>query len=735
MQRSTRRSAARNALEWDADDVTAILNEEAAHSMQSSPRKQKSESRGASDALTASTKRSRIEQPVPSASDVVMATTASPSRRRSGRLQARKSLSAPTFLNRRDLFEIPDDAETNSREMALLGPLKKLRALNQRPQDTASPFKGKGVLETRTNALVNLDDSPRKRPVRRRIERIGRSLHKPQRASKLKETTAITDREPFDGEDLFEASRREGQDQAPPEQELELSEEAPTNEVVQNRPSKESHRPKIQQPAHQPVESGTDAGLEIGQNQPPGAGPLNPLVEIAKQALAEAIPEPHILVEAIEEGRRDTTDNADQGQESAKPTTQQSRRPRTQADRDAAEQTVAEAEAKRERLVKAALSGIEIAVRVHDCMDAWTESLVAAAEVVESRSCSEPESTEGKACAREFTKLASIYKAIRRGHPGSPQGLEREKRETLRLLRRRCKHICDYHYRPDMRFDPKRKRMVRDLYEHLIPTSLDLAKRALRTLFQNDGLSVTALRELCQLLNITSKLVRSAQAWTPRPVLENAVKSKTHSNIKVHVGNIVKNYLRAVDEDERERFVDELACQQKENLEKQQAEDRRRREAALAKHRQYHYSYVGVASPNEPVPSSQCQLIDIDDISIGEEYVLPASSRRQDTGSLNGTAVRVRPRIRREPTEEIPPPDETEWNECELIVLVNALQEYTGESRWEDIIDAYGGPGGSLEKYDMDQLMAKARWVKQTMARQLEHELDESWDWLRSVPG
>ncbi|OQV03239.1 hypothetical protein CLAIMM_08308 [Cladophialophora immunda] len=683
MLRTTRRSVARDAAEWEAEDVTAILNEEAANLTRSSPRKRKRESRGGSSATSPSNKRIQLGQPTPSTSNLPMSTTASPSRRKSGRLQARKSLSAPKHVNRPDLYEIPDDPEPKAGTNPLLKPIKKFRPLNVRPQQTASPFKGKGVLETRTNALVNLDDSPRKRPVRNRIEKIGRSLHKARRpASKLKETSAMVDQLPFDG---------------------------------------------------------SDADAELGRNPQSPAIYSNPLPEVAKQTLAKETSKPVIVDEAVEEGREKEADNAayEEGRAPVELPPERSQRPRTRAERDAAEQSAAEAEAKREQMVKDTLSGIEVAVQIRECKDAWTDSLVAAAEIAENRTSSGAESIKGKACAREFKKMAHIYKKLHRGNSGSPRRLEYEKRETLGLLKRRCKHICDYHYKPDMPYDLERKRMVRDLYEHLIPSSLDLAKRALKTLFQNDEFSMAALREICQLLNITSRLVNNAQAWRPRPELGNAVKSKTHSDIKPNVETIVEKYRRAIDEDERERFVDELEVRQKQNLERQQAEYQRRREAVRAKHRQYrcHAYHDGAPLPDQPVPGSQRPLVDIDDISIDDERAWAEPGRREGTGHANGAAAPIRPGLRREPTEDIPPPDETEWSQNELIVLVNALQEFTSESRWEDIIDAYGGPCGRLERYDMDQIMAKARWVKQTMARQLEDELDESWDWLRSVPG
>ncbi|OAP54718.1 hypothetical protein AYL99_11166 [Fonsecaea erecta] len=725
---AARRSAARDAVEWEAEDVTAILNEEAANTTRTPRRKSRRASRlGPNANPSPSNGRAHVELPARSVPDMAVATTASPSRRISQRLRKRQSLAGLTPVNRRDIYAIPNNPEPIAVTKPLLEPIKRLRPLNKKSQWTESPFKGKGILDTRTNALVNLDDSPRKRPVRPRIEKIGRSLKKSGRpASKLKETTTATrGGGPLDGEDIFEASQIEdleknnpaGHDRIVPE-----AEEGPSNTEVLTEASMKPFQ----------SEPGGDAGPEIEQRPQAPAKLPHLLAEIAQQALALGPTENDILHEVVEASGEEEAGNAANDHEERAPTPTpavQRQRPRTQAERDAVERAAAEEKAKREQMVKDALSGIELAVEVLDCKDAWTEVLVAAAEITGIRASSEPESTTGKACARAFRTMAHIYKKLHRGNHGSLRELEDEKRETLNLLRQRCKHICEQRHKPEMHSDRERNRMARDLYEHLIPSSLQLAKRALKVLFQNDTLSLTALKEICRLLNITLQLVESARTWEPRPRLGKAIKSKTSSDIKPGVSAIVENYRRMVVQNNRERFVDELEVRQKLNLERQRAEYQRRKEAAMARYRQYcnHDYHGGVVIPDTPVSSPQRQSVDMGELLTGDEDGLPDSQHREGTGH-------VRPRINREPTEDIPPPAETEWSQSEFIVLVNALQQYTSESRWEDIIDAYGGPGGKLEKYDMDQIIAKARWVKQTMARQLEDELDRSWDWLRSVP-
>ena len=293
--------------------------------------------------------------------------------------------------------------------------------------------------------------------------------------------------------------------------------------------------------------------------------------------------------------------------------------------------------------------------------------------------------------------------------------------------------FCDFRYKPNMYHDLERKQMACDLYEHLIPWSLRLAKCGLKARFWNGDLSVTALEEISRLLDITYNLAEGARQWKPRPSLANAIKSKTQSDIKPNVIAITNAYRLAVDVNRRARYVDWCALQAAESLRRQKEEHNRMKDAVRAKYRRAgidNSDQNGVHSDLAP-SKAHSRIIDIDDILNDEppmEYQPP-----QQPGFDDRQLERIRPAGRREPTEDIPAPDEPEWTEEELVSLVNALQRYTNESRWEDIMARYGGPRGRLHKYDMGQLIAKAKWVKLSMARHPRY-VDESWNWLRSVP-
>jgi len=124
--------------------------------------------------------------------------------------------------------------------------------------------------------------------------------------------------------------------------------------------------------------------------------------------------------------------------------------------------------------------------------------------------------------------------------------------------------------------------------------------------------------------------------------------------------------------------------------------------------------------------------VDIDEG--GVEDAQDQDGRDNTEDDRPSAAVSSRPPVKRELTEEIPPPAPVAWTDAENTVLLNALQKYTSEGRFQDIVDAYGATGRKLGKYDLDEIVAHARWLKQSMARPLQTELDESWNWLRSVP-
>ncbi|OCT48253.1 hypothetical protein CLCR_03889 [Cladophialophora carrionii] len=783
MRRLTRSSGVHRSVEvdeQDAEDVTAILNEEAAGAARPPSKKRARTSSG--DAVVEIPSRKRVQL------QYSAVTTTSP-RRQSGRLQARKSLSAPTRLNNRNLFEYPAEDDGEEGPSAPAEPVKKLRLLKKTlPQNTASPFKGHGELVTRTNARINLDDSPRKRRGRPpketdKLAKIAKSLQRKGRLPK-NVSTSLAVAGHLDEDDIFGAAERE--DDAPSSQldEPPLGEAAP-NAAHPDRPAEKP--PRGRGPRGRFLSAARDASplpeslepneafqrshrqqTRIEKDRRPATGAINPLAEAAKRAGIRHQPldgaardgQPtdrtaeddqsaeEILPDKGRENGDTGGDSEDYGQtKNGNPETiptelhpgeehhrpsearPQSRRPHTEADRRAAERQAAEDEARRQEIINKELAGAEDAVDLHGCKELWTSALVGATEVAEDRASKEVQSTLGKACDRSFKEMTSVFKGMHTANPERQRKLSDEELDKLGVLVQRCHKICQYSYRPDMHFDRERQKMVRDIYGHLIRRSLKLSVSALKSYFRNNRLSAYAIGKICQLLDITEKLVDSASKWTPRPGLESGVKSKTRSEIAQPIQSLKKRYNEALVESGRSRWLNEhnrLAIQSSTQLEDQH---RRWRDSIRTKYSRSRSDdqHENAGFEHRSLSSQQGHVVDIDSIA-NDEPEAPNHHLRQ----TKGTAVRKRPTIRREPTEDIPAPNEPEWTDRELTALTNGLQKFTGESRWEEIMNEYSR---CLGKYDMDTLVAKAKWCKQIMSSKLEQDMSGEWDWLKSVPG
>jgi hypothetical protein len=348
-------------------------------------------------------------------------------------------------------------------------------------------------------------------------------------------------------------------------------------------------------------------------------------------------------------------------------------------------------------------------------------------------------SIEGRACEREFRNMTKIYRKLAR-EPGSPK-LQDAERDTLYRLVKRCEHLGSCTAPQDGRSNRNRRKVVQDIYEHLIPRSLKLAKWALKARFWVDELSQHAMKEVCKVLQIAYDLTEVARIWRPRPELDNGVKSKTQSAIKPRVDSLLKQYRGILHENGRTKYIDNLAARAAECNARLDAQRREREEsirANLVKYSGPRTSPWGPASlGKQPLPASRAEVVDIDEIPLDDQS---ASRPRQTHQSrpVHGSVRPEKPRMQREPTDDIPAPSEPPLSAEDVKNLILALRRFRHpKSRWEDIMDTYGGAGGCFEQYDMDQVMAKSKWLKQTMASQLDmkYKSDHSWDFLRSVPG
>jgi hypothetical protein len=98
------------------------------------------------------------------------------------------------------------------------------------------------------------------------------------------------------------------------------------------------------------------------------------------------------------------------------------------------------------------------------------------------------------------------------------------------------------------------------------------------------------------------------------------------------------------------------------------------------------------------------------------------------------------PQVSRERTEDIPGPMARRWSEEEDSALLIGLEEFTDANRYLEIDEVYGSADGPLRGRDVDELMQRARFYKQSMASHIEEEREkvgnvDRWAYLLSVEG
>lgn len=715
MGRPSRQSVASGGEDVNREDVdvTAILNAEAAGRRDTPSLKRKRTSDAPKSTSASWSKRTDFELPSTSTPTTTPTVTLPNSvLRSSGRLKARTSLLGQTHPSNDSPSGNAATSKTVSRPAATIEPPNRLRALKMK-QLKVSPFRGKGVLETRTTAHVNLDDSPRKPPTKSALQKISKSLHtrrgRPTDAADIFEQ-ALGPQTPDLGPIL--APTPPGARDTPVKAVRRLAPRKTTRERAQLS--------QIARPLRQEIEEANDGEVlgvpsPLAQDKPPGKRRQPKNTESGRQTPAsQKREEPGKDHKTKKKNSTQDDDPYEEDNPYVPRSTEE--RPETEAEKRERELKHAEAEAKRQQRIQDALRGIEQAARLHGCKLAWQEMLVAIVDIGEIRASNEPTSVSGKAAARALKDLNKKYKRLAREDLAPPEDWSDSLLQSRRLFKERCRYICGYRHRPDMKYDLERKKMIQDIYEHLIPDSLALAKLALKARFRDGELSEIAQREIVGLLQMTKTLVTSAARWRPRPEFHNLTKSTVNKDIGPNIDHIIRQYHQAMAAAEARRFVDELELKQRADLERLQAAADQRREEIRARHR----GYAAGDRSREKAP-----VVDIDDLQVDFHYTVNLEDR---------FSVNKRPPIRREPTEDIPAPAPIEWEESENMVLLNALQQFQGMSRFQDILDIYGGARGRLRAYDMDQIMAQATWLKQSMARPLKEEFDESWDWLRSVP-
>jgi len=304
----------------------------------------------------------------------------------------------------------------------------------------------------------------------------------------------------------------------------------------------------------------------------------------------------------------------------------------------------------------------------------------------------------------------------------------------MERLKVRCVHIEEHKRKdegPDHLKPSERKKMVLDIYQHLVPDLVRLAKNALKTRFHDNDLNIRAHKEVVFLLQLTKSLITTAREWEPAPKLERGIKSSTINSIAKQIESIITKYEDVLAREARRIYLEALHSKQRADLERMDRELMKRNAKISAQHRQLvwdkdlTWSRTEMHRPERR--SATQQLVDIDDLDGIQSRAAASSTYRPPEPP--------RPRFGRQLTEDIPPPSQYTWTRKETEFLLNALQYFTGEDRFEHIIERYGGPYGKLKNFDMDQIMTHARFLKESMMTRLgsKSPSDPHWGWLMTV--
>ncbi|RVX68360.1 hypothetical protein B0A52_07360 [Exophiala mesophila] len=734
MSRSTRVSTA--GRDENAKEVTAIMND-LAGSKTNTPSKRKL---GADDprVLPNATPKRRVTVQLTSAPNTV-----SP-RRSSSRLRSRVSLPAVTPAFRAVEVQAPvEEHDTRPR----MEPIKKLRPLNKQKETTDSPFKGYGVLDPKGNARVNLDDSPANNTRGRWLGKISQSLQKTRNTSgkPIKTLKRVKGqgrnlptrlvRNSIMEEDPIEAAAREQDEPLTPGLGSTLvdgkatagalsrsNQFSPLKADTRRGKSKKaglSHHvdsEQINRLEQEPRDDDADEPSNTYDEEVEGNRASQSLTQLAEQT-TKMPPPSKATVQDI--GDEDGVEIATPDTRASHPETEGERRTRIQAQKEDIE--------RRRILEERALKGVKEAVKYHSLAVPWTELLTAMLEIEMCRSTSSPTSTRGRGAYRRLAELLSHYQDLASDEPADPATAVESIGNNLRIFKERIEDGRELQLRAEARTQKERKELGEDMYQHILPGTIRLAKMILKARFRDEELGFHAHREIMQALDLIQNVVSICMEWTPRPSLEEGIKALTRTTIKNSIHSLIVTYEYELTEHDREMYLREFNTRRAAELQEWNMSLARKRAEVTRRHQASQFnpqpSRILHTEPHVVMQKDwpqhrRNQVLDIDDIMIapqGEVRTLSAP---------------------------IPDLEPQEWSEEETVALVNALQQYTSpRTRFHDIMADQGcAPYGILARFDIDDLVAKAKWIKASMKTQLEgcaHEapLGSDFDFLRSVPG
>lgn len=258
-----------------------------------------------------------------------------------------------------------------------------------------------------------------------------------------------------------------------------------------------------------------------------------------------------------------------------------------------------------------------------------------------------------------------------------------------------------------------------EIFEYLIPHSVSLIRSAVKARF--DAKYKHSWQEVLQLVDIAANLCNAALEWQPRPsTLQRAIRREVRTHIRPALDDVrgsLEAHLSLLEQKERtKRKAEEL--------------ERAQKRAQMMRQKQWDAMEAGMSScqlsiPQTTQPKRQRYVEAVVDIDELED-----EAPNHSTGVM---ATQPRPRVQRQATEEIPPPDPiVTWTEQEQIALLNGLQQFRGADRYSRILET----SIVLVMKDIDQCIAQVQYYKRACRHMLAKkaaEGDHSFDWLSSV--
>jgi hypothetical protein len=430
------------------------------------------------------------------------------------------------------------------------------------------------------------------------------------------------------------------------------------------------------------------------------------------------------------------------------------------------------------------IAGLEDAVSLYSCKNAWTDLLVYAKKALQPSTSIKLKAM--KAFLSTIKDVKSVYRKIHGDDISEEECGKAE--EQIKDGTKQLKQLFD---KIDAA-DPKEHdlTMMECIHEQVVPRMARLLSEALTTRFDSrlKTISIDSLNELVGLINIALLFRDLAAKAREKPeglingegerILRFGQRAEAGLRlIKKKYMGVVSDHKVAVElEKEARRREKEIAyelqstaaaelqrgrdkakayerkleeerakkAEAARKLEARRVEEDREWKTALMSNRSLEAERLRkkFGLPARPVgaldQSSRIEstVMDIDDFGFDEDLEQLRSRPRK----ILSNGSNQRPRARREPTEEIPAPVvEPQWTDRQTVALTWGLQVFRGPDRYTRILAAPEVRSILDGKNDFD-LMQQALYIKQSMARAMDtgmmvngEPLKDDWSWLRSV--